>query len=482
MIRSRGTWVALFAASAALALYSQTLAWNPDEGVHLMTAKLLLAGRLPYRDFFYQHPPGYALLAAGWMRIFGESWRSAHALSACLAAACLYLTARLAFRVADPARRTTATVVAIAFVSLQLEVVQFATIAQPYALCLLLGVAAALLLSETATSHRAAGFAAGLCAGMAVSASLLMTAPLAAEIGWLCRHGRYRRLPPFLIGVVVGLMPLAAVAAAAPHAALFDMVQFHLRYRGVPGQPGVAGVDRAVLLDQARVVAAGARSIQALLVAVLAAIGWRTAVRNAPAAASLCAAIAVVTGVALLVPHPTFARYFVLIVPFASVLAAAGVCALAARVSAIAARIFVTAALVAFVAGLGRSIYQARAFVYPYWSEAQEVMERADAITPPGGPMYVDGENLYFLSRWLPPAGLENTYGANNGIPPAIAAPMHIVSQSEIDAWLASGRFATAVLFEGDDRVDRLRLRQMYARSDAYGRHHDRFLVLADRR
>ena len=69
-------------ASLVLIAYSQTIAYYKDEGFDLLAAQLVVAGKKPYLDFFYQHTPLFTYLTAGWMRLFGEGWRSAHALSA----------------------------------------------------------------------------------------------------------------------------------------------------------------------------------------------------------------------------------------------------------------------------------------------------------------------------------------------------------------------------------------------------------------
>ncbi|HWU41276.1 MAG TPA: hypothetical protein VN203_26785, partial [Candidatus Acidoferrum sp.] len=82
---------ALVPVVAGLMAFSQTLAWYGDEGMHLLAGQLVNAGKRPYLDFFYQHPPLYAYLTAGWMRVFGDNWRSAHVLSALLAGGCIFL-------------------------------------------------------------------------------------------------------------------------------------------------------------------------------------------------------------------------------------------------------------------------------------------------------------------------------------------------------------------------------------------------------
>src|SRR5215510_394174 len=88
------------ALTVGLLAYSQSVAYFGNEPFHLLAAQLIKSGETPYLDFFYQHPPFFALLIAVWMRLFGENWRSVHILSALLTGGCIlvvtsYLKSRL---------------------------------------------------------------------------------------------------------------------------------------------------------------------------------------------------------------------------------------------------------------------------------------------------------------------------------------------------------------------------------------------------
>src|SRR6267378_6595023 len=87
--------VAIF--ELGLLVYSQAVAYWGDESLHLVAAQLMNAGRKPYLDFFYQHPPLFAWLIAVSMRVFGENWRVVHVLSALLTGGCVLLTAVYVF-------------------------------------------------------------------------------------------------------------------------------------------------------------------------------------------------------------------------------------------------------------------------------------------------------------------------------------------------------------------------------------------------
>ena len=90
-----GTWGCVLAATTAggLLFFSQTLAFHGDEGFHLLAAWLTNTGRRPYVDFFYQHPPLFLYVTGAWMKLFGETWRSVHVLSALVTAGAAALVA-----------------------------------------------------------------------------------------------------------------------------------------------------------------------------------------------------------------------------------------------------------------------------------------------------------------------------------------------------------------------------------------------------
>ena len=67
-----------------LLVYSQNSAWFGDGCTHLLIAQLINTGKRPSHDFFYQHVPLYAYVNAGLFRFVGDSWPSAHVLSALL--------------------------------------------------------------------------------------------------------------------------------------------------------------------------------------------------------------------------------------------------------------------------------------------------------------------------------------------------------------------------------------------------------------
>src|SRR5579863_6162384 len=127
---------------AGLIAYSQIQAFSWDEGFHLLAAALIRSGKRPYLDFCFPQTPLNAYFCSGWMLLFGESWRATHVVASCLTAAAILLIAHHFLR-RFPIRawRLAGAITVALFVGLNDTVVFFGTIAQAYALCLLLLVA-----------------------------------------------------------------------------------------------------------------------------------------------------------------------------------------------------------------------------------------------------------------------------------------------------------------------------------------------------
>src|SRR5579872_4860540 len=71
-------WAVLLAISAALFVYSQTLAFVWDEGFHLVAAQLIAWGKTPYIDFAFPQTLLNAYFNAVVLRFASGSWRAVH--------------------------------------------------------------------------------------------------------------------------------------------------------------------------------------------------------------------------------------------------------------------------------------------------------------------------------------------------------------------------------------------------------------------
>ena len=80
------------ALTATLIVYSQTYAFAWDEGFHLLTAQLIMRGKTPYLDLCFPQTLLNAYWNALWMRVFGDTWRTAHAVAALMSAGAVMLT------------------------------------------------------------------------------------------------------------------------------------------------------------------------------------------------------------------------------------------------------------------------------------------------------------------------------------------------------------------------------------------------------
>src|SRR5262249_2430285 len=140
-----------------------------------------------YLDFFYQHTPLFAYLTASWMRIFGETWRSAHVFSALSTTACVaIIVVDVSERLRESRWRFAITSSVAVFVGLNFYVLCFATVGLPFGLGLLLSVGAfKLTVGCTRSAGVSQSFLAGVLAGAAVASSLLNIPILLMLAGWL---------------------------------------------------------------------------------------------------------------------------------------------------------------------------------------------------------------------------------------------------------------------------------------------------------
>lgn len=88
-----------FSCFAYLCIFLHYSSLEPDEGIVLQGAERIIAGQLPYRDFFSFYTPGSLYLLAGLFRVFGDSFAVARISLAATGAICSLFTYVLARRV-----------------------------------------------------------------------------------------------------------------------------------------------------------------------------------------------------------------------------------------------------------------------------------------------------------------------------------------------------------------------------------------------
>jgi len=451
-------WVVIATFLVALLAYSQAVAYFGNESFHLLAAQLINTGKKPYLDFFYQHPPLFIYLNAAWMRVFGESWRSAHALSALLAGGCIAVTAVYVYnRLGSTRWRLAISAMTAALLGLNFYLIAFGTVALPFGLCLLLTVVSFRLTVDAV--HRPGALLpilAGLACG-ASAASSLLTAPVVLVLAvWLAKYDqtgqRLKKCLSLIAGAAIPFVPLMWLGLLAPRQAFFDVVEYHLFHR--------VGSEGNMIRWNLREILDWFGSLQGFLLTALSVIGLGfTIKRSEPEHNSrkpefyLCAWLTIVLSVYLAVPRPTFSFYYVLVTPFVGILAAMGLNAIG-TMGWFSKRRFqvMTALAIVYLTGLGWQLYKMRREIFQADHKVIEAIARdVDRVTPRDAWLFAF-EQVYFEARRTPPPGMENAFDPN----------------SPRDEFLAENRFETVCMMARDSRIQAFNLFDRYAKNKAF--------------
>jgi hypothetical protein len=459
---------------AALLAYSQTAAFAWDEGYHLLAEQLIALGKTPYLDFCFPQAPLNAWWNAMWMRITGDTWREVHALSAVVTAGTVWLSADfLRTRLPVAEWRLPAAIAAAILIGLHAEVLEYATTGQPYALTLLMIVAAfrvaVLAVGRTGLALTAT---AGLLSSAGAACSLLVAAaPLVLLIWLVLLDPTRRRLAKslaFLAGAALPWLPVFWLFTRGPRQVFFNLFEYHMFYRR-------ANWEDATQNDW-KVLAQWLISPQALLLGALAVGGlwaiarWSSWERMRRAEFLLCGWLAAAIGCELATAHPTFEWYFVLIIPFLAIPAAAGLPVVCSRIAPRVRPWQAVAVLsILFSLGCARALYSDRYTMT--WPELESVARKVSQVTPPLGTLWSD-EQIYFLTRRSPAEGTELSYAEVIDLPPDLARILHIVPLEELDRRAAAGVFATVSTCEESEQIEALGLPRIFRHQEAVGACH----------
>ena len=437
---SRETRYLLAAAAPIAALmlwYSQTRAFSWDEGYHLLAAKLVKDGKRLYLDFCFPQPPLNTYWNAGWMRIFGESWRAIHAIAALLCCGAAWLAAGFArTRFPEKAWRGVVAMAVLLATGLNVLIVQFGAIGQAYALTLVL-IVAAFRLAVKAVERERGGFAAltGLAAGCGASATLLSAPVGIVLLVWLVVYNqtgsRWTKAAALIAGEAAAFLPLLWLFVQDPRRVWFNVVEYELLFRQVEWEGAYAHDAKIWLawLDSSHGLVLGLLALGGLLF-----VKYRSQwPRERRAEFYLCGWLAGVLMLHISNAHPTFPQYYMLAVPFLAILAAAGVYAIGASWRPVIALALILAA------GLAKTIAQENAWT---WSYIEPVAKQVERVTPPGAPILAD-ENIYFLTHRTPPEAMELTDSHKLSFPKDRAAWLHLASEDEVNRRIRAGEFAT---------------------------------------
>jgi hypothetical protein len=432
------------------------LAYHFDEGYHLLTAQLMIAGKEPYLDFCFPQTPLNAYWNAFWMRIFGPTWRVPHAVATLLTVGTVLLTADfVARRFPVPSWRTAGALTAGSLVALNTLVFQYTPLGQPYAICLFaLTAAFRITVLAVGRSGILLPAAAGLCAGVAAGSSLLSAAAAPVLLAWMLFYRRAgARWPKFIafgIGVLVPFAPVFRLFSLGPRATWFNLVQYHASFRKFYW-PETTRHDLEVLTSWIN-------STQGLLIGLLAVFGLIYVIRQTgwprPLKAEfyLCAWLAAGLSAEIGRAHPTFTQYFLLIVPFLAVLVVGGLYAIGSRVFEPDRPLWpVLLFNTLLVLVLARTLYDNRED--HSWSTFQLVANKLAQVTPPDSLMFAN-EPIYVLLRRVPPPGFELAYSHKVNLPPTERSLLHVLTEDEVKHQVQSGRFATAYSCDDDEIAD----------------------------
>lgn len=457
--------------AAALLVYSQFRAFAWDEGFHLLTAQLIGRGQRPYLDFCFSQTPLNAYWNAGWMRIFGDTWRTAHAVAAMMTSLAVLLTAGyLLRRFPEPRWRLAAAVTAACLIGWNTAVFEFGAIGQAYGLCLFL-IVSAYLCTVGAVDRAAVWLAAGAgFLSFAAANSSLLTAPVAPVLlVWMMvanRQGnRWAKLAAFVAAGAVACGPLAWLFLQGPQQTIFNVFQYNALYR----QRHWAGALEHNIDEWS----AWIGSPQAWLLGLLALAGLLFVRRHSAWSRAqhrefyLCGWLAAFLMLHISTAMPTFTRYYLLAVPFLAILASAGLYSMGSRLAA-PDRPFWPALIVSgiTIVYLARVLYGGRDDFK--WSDIEAGAVKVNQVTPAQAPLMAD-ELTYFVTRHPPPSGMELADSHKLDFPPEVAARLHVISQKELDRRIQAKYFATLEIAEDEDEVMRLGLPRLYAHAARAG-------------
>jgi 4-amino-4-deoxy-L-arabinose transferase-like glycosyltransferase len=460
--------------------YSQTMAFHWDEGFHLLAAHLINAGRTPYIDFCFPQAPLNAYWNAGWMRIFGDSWRATHVVAALLAMGAAAMIARFLFdRFPDTRWRFPAAFSGLLLFTLNMLVLQFGAIAQAYAFTMFM-IAAALLASAAAVEREQWSTAAiaGFFAGAAVSATLLSAATGPVFLVWILiysqRGSRLKKFAGFAAGALIAFAPIIFLFAKGPRQTWFNLVQYHAAYRRVDW-PGAtvhdvdilsSWVDHSEGLILSLLVLVGAlflRRKPSSATGDLALI-WDRAER-APFA--LCVWLMLAVGLQNGFAHPTFPQYFIPMIPAATILATLGLYRLAIRLDVLERPAKLIGALgLIFLLGTLRGLFDNRDDFT--WRKVERAAQKVEEVTPPGATL-LGAEQIYFLAHRPVPEGMEFAFSHKLDFGPERNALLHILPHKELERRISARAYWTDAVCDDSDEVDRVDGLDIYAQKADLG-------------
>ncbi|MDQ1459696.1 MAG: hypothetical protein QOI08_1180 [Actinomycetota bacterium] len=270
-----------------------------DEGFYALAAKLVAHGKTPYVDFWFLQAPLLPYVYGTWERIIGESWYVLRSLSVVLTVA---LGCVIYWHVLRRwSARRLALIAVLLFATTPLGFQWFPTI-KTYALSTLL-LFTAYVWAQSRSAK--AWFVAGLFAGLAVDVRLLFGSVVIVFLVY-ARRDAWR----FLVGLAVGLVPSIWLFVIGPGRFVNDTLRAQTTRSHASIPSNVFGKTRTV----GRVLVEPHFLLLVVLGVTLIVVCVRRRQRL-----PLSVAIAATLGITNLLPTPSYAQYFVTLIPFLAV-------------------------------------------------------------------------------------------------------------------------------------------------------------------
>ena len=225
----------------------------------------------------------------------------------------------------------------------------------------------------------------------------------------------------------ISWLPIAWLYSLGPRQTVFNVVLYQLHYRHKWN--GAAEQDISALtswIDSAQGMAL-AVLIAAALWFLIYKCEWERKQRD-----EFYLSLWLAAGIAaeLATAHPTFERYFLLMIPFAVIPAIVGFYVIGVRLAREEPLDAAYVLIVIVFLGLAKSLYDDRDSYA--WRDTEQIAQKVEQVTPKGGTIWAD-ELIYFLMRRPPPDGMEFSYAHEiEEMPKAQSDLLHILTASEL--------------------------------------------------
>ncbi len=390
-------WI-IFAALSVVFLAIQATHFRysiSDENTYIYMAKAITEGQVPYKDFFYAHPPLHIYYLALFYLIFGLNILVLKAT----AVIPIVAAAGLIFWMLGKRQLWAEALLFTAIFYFAYDTMRFSTFAVWITLATFILVLAAVLAVEKKCTW--AGAAAGF-AGMAGFLSVAGAAAIGVYLFLADRKGAIRYMAAFAAVFIAANIALGLLLPGY----FEDVLEYHLSKPGEGGNKGSVFVEMAkrnplLFAAVALFVFSGRKARHAYLIPAAAALG--------------------LVGALILVAK-VYGYYFLMALPFFAVLGAHGITSLISRVSEDRVRqaLLVSIGIIAVSGAVSASYYYSN--TYQDFYEAQQVADyvRAnsgagdavfgdDSVTPlvailagrPVAPGYIDSNSLRWRSGLL---------------------------------------------------------------------------------